>query len=330
MSRSPKRVWSTPGGRWDPQTICRYPDPCIESLDPRFDAYRLGSAAIERLHTGSRWAEGPVWFGDTRQLVWSDIPNDRMLRWREEDGDVSVFRAPAHYSNGNTRDREGRLITCEHGSRSVTRTELDGSVTVLIDRYEGRRLNAPNDVAVHSDGSIWFTDPGYGILGHYEGEEAEFELPTRVYRLDPATGQSTVVADDFDRPNGICFSPDEKRLYVGDTGATHTPGAPSHVRVFDVDGVVRGGEVFAEFAPGLPDGFRTDRDGNLWVAAGWGGEGHDGVHCFAPDGTAIGRIHLPEPGSNLCFGGFRRNRLFVTAGTSLYAVYTNTVGAQTP
>ena len=311
--------------------MCRYPDPCIEQLDPRFARYRLGGAAVERLHTGGRWTEGPVWFGDGRFLVWSDIPNDRMLRWREEDGDVSVFRAPSRHANGNTRDRRGRLITCEHGARRVTRTELDGGITVLIDRFEGRRLNAPNDVTVRSDGSVWFTDPGYGILGHYEGEEAEFELPTRVYRLDPATGAASVVAEDFERPNGICFSPDESRLYVGDTGGTHSPGGPAHIRVFHVGpGGVRGGEVFAEMAPGLADGMRTDRDGNLWVAAGWGGDGYDGVHCFAPDGIPIGRIHLPEPCSNLCFGGARRNRLFMTAGMSLYAVYLNTVGAQWP
>lgn len=303
----------------------------MESLDPRFDALKLGSAAVERLHTGGRWTEGPVWFGDGRFLVWSDIPNDRMLRWREEDGGVSIFRSPARYSNGNTRDREGRLITCEHGSRSVSRTEPDGTITTLIDRYDGRRLNAPNDVAVDARGVIWFTDPGYGILGHYEGEEAEFELPTRVYRLDPASGRASVAAEDFDRPNGICFSPDASRLYVGDTGASHTPGGPRHIRVFRVrENGLDGGEVFADMAPGMADGLRTDRHGNLWAAAGWGGEGYDGVHCFAPDGSLIGRIHLPEPCSNLCFGGARRNRLFVTAGTSLYAVYVNTVGAQWP
>jgi gluconolactonase len=311
--------------------VCRYPDPCVESLDPRFDNYRLGSAAVERLHTGCRWSEGPVWFGDGRYLLWSDIPNDRMLRWREEDGAVSVFRRPAAYSNGNTRDRQGRLVTCEHGTRSVTRTELDGRRTVLIDSFEGRRLNAPNDVAVHSDSSVWFTDPGYGILGHYEGGEAEFELPTRVYRLDPGTGEATVMAEDFDRPNGICFSPDETRLYVGDSGASHTADGPAHVRVFQAAaGEVSGGEVFAEMAPGFPDGLRVDRDGNLWIAAGWGGDGYDGVHCYSPDGTEIGRIHLPEPCSNLCFGGVRRNRIFMTAGTSLYAVYVNTEGAQRP
>ena len=328
MTRPPR--WTTPPGRWS-GAPCRYPDPCVEALDPRFSALTLGGAAVERLHTGSRWTEGPVWFGDGRFLLWSDIPNDRMLRWREEDGSVSVFRAPARYSNGNTRDRQGRLVTCEHGSRSVTRTEPDGTISVLIDRFDGRRLNAPNDVAVAADGSIWFSDPGYGILGHYEGEEGEFELPTRVYRLDPATGEATVAAEDFDRPNGLCFSPDGALLYVGDTGGSHTEGGPRHIRRFHVaGGRLTGGEVFAEMAPGLADGMRTDRHGNLWVAAGWGGEGYDGVHCFAPDGALIGRIHLPETCSNLCFGGARRNRLFMTAGTSLYSLYVNTVGAQWP
>ncbi len=323
-------AWTMPPGRWSGEP-CRYPDPCIEALDRRFGALKLGGASVERLFTGGRWVEGPVWFGDGRYLLWSDIPNDRMLRWREEDGDVSVFRAPSHYSNGNTRDRQGRLVTCEHGSRSVTRTELDGRITTLIEGFEGRRLNAPNDVAVDGQGLIWFTDPGYGILGHYEGEESEFELPTRVYRLDPETGAADVVAEDFDRPNGLCFSPDGTRLYVGDSGASHTPDGPAHVRVFDVSGGrVRGGDVFAEMAPGHPDGIRADRQGNLWVAAGWGGDGYDGVHCFAPDGTLLGRIHLPETCSNLCFGGLRRNRLFMTAGTSLYAVYLNTVGVQWP
>ena len=320
----------TGGAPWrgDP---CRYPDPAVETLDPRFDRYRLGGAALERLFTGARWSEGPVWFGDGRYLLWSDIPNDRMLRWSEESGAVTVFRSPSYHSNGNTRDRQGRLVTCEHATRRVTRTEFDGRVTVLIDEFDGHHLNAPNDVVVKSDGSVWFTDPGYGILGHYEGEEAEFELPTRVYRLDPDSGRATVVAEDFDRPNGLCFSPDESRLYVVDTGASHTPGGPRHVRAFAVDGDrLHGGEVFAEMAPGLADGVRTDRHGNLWAAAGWGGAGYDGVHCFAPDGTPIGRVHLPEPCANLCFGGRRKNRLFMTAGQSLYSLYLNTVGSQWP
>jgi gluconolactonase len=312
--------------------VVRYPDPAIEVLDPRFMRYRLANAAVERLATGGRWTEGPVWFGDGRYLLWSDIPNNRMLRWDEQTGAVSIFRSPSNYSNGNTRDRQGRLITCEHATRRLTRTEHDGRITVLIDRFEGKRLNAPNDVVVRSDGSIWFTDPGYGILMNYEGEQAEFELPRRVYRLDPQTGHATVVADDFDRPNGLCFSPDEKLLYIVDTGVSHTPDGPSHIRVFDVsdDRKLRNGRVFFDMKPGSADGIRTDRDGNLWVAAGWGGAGYDGVHCFTPDGELIGKIQLPEPCANLCFGGLKKNRLFMTAGQSLYSVYVEAVGAQWP
>ena len=318
------------GPRWREQP-CRYPDPAIETVDPRFEKYVLGNAGVERLFTGGRWCEGPVWFGDGRYLLWSDIPNDRILRWTEESGAVSVFRSPSRYSNGHTRDREGRLVSCEHGSRSVTRTEHDGRVTTLADRFEGKRFNAPNDVVVKSDGSIWFTDPGYGILYHYEGEEAEMELPRNVYRVDPLSGKTTLVGDDFDRPNGLCFSPDESLLYVVDTGGSHSPGGPRHIRACEVKGEWLGdSRVFVDMAPGMADGVRMDRDGNVWAGAGWGGEGFDGVHCYAPDGDLIGRIHLPEGCANLCFGGYRKNRLFMAAGQSLYSLYLNAVGLQWP
>ncbi|MBV8397534.1 MAG: SMP-30/gluconolactonase/LRE family protein [Acetobacteraceae bacterium] len=307
----------------------RYPDPRIERLDPRF-IYRQGNAAIERIATGFRWAEGPVYFRDGGFLLFSDIPNNRILRWLEEDGHLSVFRAPSNYANGNTRDRAGRLITCEHDTRRVTRTELDGRITVLIDRFEGKPLNAPNDVVVASDGAIWFTDPGYGIDGPYEGHKAEAELPRNVYRLDPGTGAAAVVAGDFVRPNGLCFSPDESRLYIVDSGISH--GGPAHIRVFTVDGArLRGGRVFAEdFAPGMTDGLRTDVDGNVWCSMGWGDPAEDGVRCYAPDGALIGKVYLPEGCANLCFGGRKKDRLFMCASTSVYGLYLNAEGALVP
>jgi gluconolactonase len=320
------------GNEQEHKSLVVYPDPAVEVIDPRFAKYKVGNAAVERLYTGTRWAEGPVWFADGRYLLFSDIPNNRMLRWLEETGEVSVFRSPSNYSNGNSRDRVGRLITCEHDTRRVTRTEYDGTIKVLMDRFQDKKLNAPNDLAVHSDGAIWFSDPGYGIMSNYEGHKATFELPASVYRLDTKTGEATVVASDLDKPNGLCFSPDEKRLYIVDTGIPKRAGEPRPIRVYDVvDGArLRNGRMFANMSPGSSDGIRCDVDGNLWSAAGWAGEGYNGVHVFAPDGTLIGKIHLPETCANLCFGGAKKNRLFMAASQSLYAIYVETQGAQTP
>ena len=306
----------------------RYPDPRVERLDKRFP--KQGNSGIERIATGFRWAEGPVYFRDGGYLLWSDIPNNRMMRWLEEDGHVSVFRAPSNYSNGNTRDREGRLVTCEHDARRVTRTEHDGRITVVMDGFNGKKLNAPNDVVVASDGAVWFTDPGYGIDGEYEGHKDEFELPAHVYRLDPRTGKASVVADDFMRPNGLAFSPDEKLLYIVDSGTTH--GGPAHIRVFDiVANKLRKSRVFADdFAPGFTDGMRVDVKGNVWCSMGWADPAEDGVRCYAPDGDMIGKVHLPETCANLCFGGKKRNRLFMCGSTSVYALYLDIQGAQLP
>ena len=323
LARAAEQVQKTP---------VLYPDPAVEVIDPRFAKYKVGNAAVERLYTGTRWAEGPVWFGDGRYLLFSDIPNNRILRWLEDTGEVSVFRSPSNFSNGNYRDRQGHLLTCEHDSRRVTRTEYDGTITVLMDSYQGKKLNAPNDLTVHSDGAIWFTDPGYGIMSNYEGHKAAFELPPNVYRLDAKTHEVTVVATDMDKPNGICFSPDEKLLYIVDTGVPKHPTDPHQIRVYDVvDGVrLKNGRMFADMSPGNSDGIRCDVDGNVWSAAGWAGEGYNGVHVFAPDGKIIGKIHLPESCANLCFGGAKKNRLFMAASQSLYSVYVGTEGAQLP
>ena len=311
---------------WQPAQS--YPDPAVITLDPRFDAIKPpGNSAVERLYTGCRWSEGPVWFGDLRCVIWSDIPNNRMLRWDEETGETTIFRKPSRYANGNTRDRQGRLVTCEHGGRQVTRTEHDGTITVICNRYpgvDGKPLNSPNDVVVKSDGSIWFTDPAFGILSNYEGHKAAPELPTNVYRVDGRTGRTTVVAEGVGFPNGLCFSPDENRMYI-----VESRGSPRAILAFDVvdDGTgLANRREFADLKGGSPDGFRCDVNGNLWC--GWGGgEGHNGVAVFAPDGTMIGRILLPERCANLCFGGTARNRLFMAASRSLYAVYVNTEGA---
>jgi gluconolactonase len=319
MDRKLNRDWEEP---------IRYPDPAVEVLDARFRGYVPGSSALERLWSGGRWTEGPVWFGDLKTLIWSDIPNDRMMRWCEETGQTSVFRSPSNNANGNTRDRQGRLITCEHGTRRVTRTEHDGTITVLLDAFDGKRLNAPNDVVVHPDGGIWFTDPGYGIHWHYEGNRAEFELPTCVYRIDPDSGQAAMVCDELEKPNGLAFSPDHQSLYISDTGASHKPGHPRQICVYDViDGVrLANGRQFCDLAPAGPDGFRLDVDGNLWAASAWACPDHDGVQIFAPDGDRIGAIHLPEGVSNLCFGGVKRNRLFMTGSQSIYSLYVETQG----
>ena len=292
-------------------------------LDRRFRYMVQPSAKLDRVATGFRWAEGPVWFSDHQVLLFSDIPNQRMMRLTM-DGELSVFRAPSNFTNGNTRDRQGRLLSCQHGTRSVTRTEIDGTITTLVDSYQGKRLNSPNDLVVRSDGSIWFTDPSYGILGHYEGFKSRQDQAKRnVFRLDPASGTLTSVVDDFEQPNGLAFSPDESLLYVADSGSSHDPDVPSVIRAFRVgpELSLSGGEVFATIDNGLPDGFRVDTDGNVWTSAG------DGVHCFAPDGTLIGKIFVPEAVANLAFGGPKRNRLFITATTSVYAIFVDAQGA---
>jgi gluconolactonase len=298
----------------------------FEILDERFAPLVKTTARVEKLHEGCRWAEGPAYFPAGRYLVWSDIPNDRMLRFDEPTGTVGVFRHPAGYSNGNTVDPKGRLVTCEHGYRRVTRTEHDGRITVIADRYDGKRLNSPNDVVVKSDDSVWFTDPTYGIDSDYEGHKAESEIgASHLYRVDPRSRKVRIAAGDFVRPNGLAFSPDESRLYVSDTGASHVPGGPRHIRVFEVgqDGALSGGEVFATCTAGKFDGFRFDGAGRLWTSAG------DGVHCYDPDGTLIGKVLVPEITANVVFGGFKRNRLFICATTSLYAVLLAVNGAKT-
>lgn len=308
---------------WEPSQ--RYPDPLIRIIDPSFARYRIGSAKVERLATGLRWSEGPVWLGDLRCLLWSDIPNNRIMRWDEVTGTVSIFRQPANNSNGLTRDRQGRLLTCEHLTRRVTRTEYDGSITVIADRFDGKRLNSPNDIVCKSDGSIWFTDPPFGVLGFYEGEKATPELPTNVYRWDPITKQLAVVAGDITRPNGLAFSPDESKLYIVEAGIS-----PRVIRAYDVTDtgskLANPRPLLTAEAGGTPDGFRVDVDGNLWCGWGMGAEGLDGVSIFNPDGKLIGRIDLPERCGNLCFGGRHRNRLFMVASTSVYSLFVNTQG----
>jgi len=305
---------------WQPAQ--RYPDPAIVVLDPSFERYRLALAKVERIAHGMRWAEGPVWLGDSRTLVWSDVPGNCMYRWDEESGAVGVFRKPSNNANGNTRDRQGRIVTCEHLSRRVTRTEPDGRITVLADTYQGKRFNSPNDVVVKSDGSIWFTDPVFGIGGYYEGEKDTPQLPFNVYRID-AKGSITVAAKGINQPNGLAFSPDESLLYVVESRAL-----PRKILAYDVIGGRKLGNrrVAIDAGPGTPDGLRCDIDGNLWCGWGMGQAGLDGVHVFNPAGKLIGRIDLPERCANLTFGGMHRNRLFMAASTSVYALFVNTQG----
>ena len=299
--------------------------PAFAVVDPRSRELAFPNVHLEQLYSGCRWTEGPAWFAAGRYLVWSDIPNDRVMRWDDTDASVSVFRHPAQNSNGHTVDLEGRLVSCEHRSRSVTRTEHDGARTVLASHFEGKRLNSPNDVVVRSDGSVWFTDPTYGIDSDYEGDVAASDIGAqRVYRVDPGSGAIAVAASDFVQPNGLAFSPDESLLYVVDSGLTHRADGPHHVRRFRVgaDGSLAGGEVLATCPAGLYDGLRVDLHGNLWLSAG------DGVHCHGADGALLGKVLVPETVANLCFGGAKRNRLFICATTSLYAIYLNTRAAR--
>jgi gluconolactonase len=311
----------------------RLPDPCIEVLDERFLALRLLSGTVERLHTGCYWAEGPQWFGDGRFLLWSDIPNDRILRWDECTGQVGVFRQPSHHANGLARDRQGRLLACEHGSRRVTRTEHDGTVTVLASHFDGKRLNSPNDIVCARDGSIWFTDPPFGILGWWEGEPATPELPHGLYRIDPESGALAMVADDLRGTNGLAFSPDERVLYVVESRAMPTR------KIWQYD-VVDGGRRLANQrlyvdanGPGAYDGIAVDTQGNVWCGFGSNGaldakaEELDGVVVYDREGRPLAHIHLPERCANLCFGGRHRNRLFMAASHSLYALHVNARGA---
>ncbi len=348
----------------------RYPDPDIVTLDPRFKKYAIGNTPIQRLYHSPNmmWAEGPAWNGVGRYLLWSDIPNNVQMRWLEEDGHVSTFRSPAGNSNGNTFDFQGRQISCEHGNRRVVRYEYDGAVTVLADKFDGKPFNAPNDAVVHPNGDIWFTDPGYGSLMNYEGNKAKSESvqpyqKEAVYRIDGKTQKIEKVTDEIFKPNGLCFSPDYKKLYVADTGASHYPEAPKNIKVWDIveEKKLANGKEFASMKlnynktqtvlhflkdhipepqyekrhkvvgveeAGFADGIRCDVDGNIWASAGWVGDGYDGVHVFEPkEGVRIGQIRLPEICSNVCFGGTKRNRLFMTGSTSLYAVYVETQGA---
>jgi gluconolactonase len=307
---------------WSRLEPVQYPDPNVVALDARFRRYIVGNTVIRRLHIGTLWAEGVAWNGVGKYLVWSDIPNNVQMRWIEDDGRVTTFRNPSGYSNGNTFDYEGRQLSCEHGGRRVVRYEPNGGVTVIAEKVVGKRLNSPNDVVVHPDGGIWFTDPIYGIRGNYEGFKSEQELKEAVYRVDAKTGQIDKVTDEVGQPNGICFSPDYRKLYVADTGM------PRDIKMWDVDGrTLRNGTRLTQLdmpgtgAPSAADGIRCDADGNIWAGA------RPGVQVVTPAGERIGMIRLPETCANVCFGGPRRNRLFMAASQSLYAVYVETSGA---
>ncbi|MDR3531562.1 MAG: SMP-30/gluconolactonase/LRE family protein [Rhodopila sp.] len=310
---------------WQPSE--RYPDPAVQILDPRFARYRVFNSTVERLATGMRWGEGPVWFGDHRVLLWSDIPNNRIMRWSEVTGEVDVFRSNSNLANGNTRDRQGRLVTCEQQTRRVVRTEHDGSITVLADTHKGFRLNSPNDVVVKSDDSIWFTDPPFGIDNNHDGVIAEQELPMNVYRIDPRSGALTAVLEDIPGPNGLCFSPDERLLYLVQSRAKPNRLITAH-RLSGDGTRVDAGEAVIDCDTGTADGIRCDADGNIWCGWGMGSDELDGVMVFASDGTKIGRVALPERCANLCFGGRYANRLFMATGHGLYAVYFHTSGAK--
>ena len=301
----------------------------FEIIDAEFEQCIIGHAKVERLSTGCRWVEGPAYFPAGRYITWSDIPNNRIMRWDETDGTTSIFREPSNNSNGHTVDNQGRLVSCEHLSRRVTRTGFDGKIEIIADNFNGKRLNSPNDVVVKSDDSIWFSDPSYGIMMDYEGERADSEIGAcNVYRWDANTKEITAIKPTFDKPNGLAFSTDEKLLYVSDTGGTHTENGPAHIRCFTLteDGKDVAGEIgnadkpFANCTAGFFDGFRLDTHGRIWTSAA------DGVHCLNTDGKLIGKIQIPEFVSNVCFGGIKKNRLFITATTSLYAVYLNVNG----
>lgn len=332
LAKAQERPWPGP-------PIVRYPDPNVVVLEKAFKKYRITSAVIERVCTGFRWAEGPAWNGAGNYLVWSDIPNNRQMRWLEEDDHTSVFRKPSNYSNGNTFDWHGQQISCEHQARRVVRYEQSGKVTVLADNYNGKPLNGPNDVVVHPDGDIWFSDPGYGATSMYEGGTFPMEVKEAVYRIDGKTGQLQMMTDEMFKPNGLCFSPDYKTLYICDTGITHYDKAPREIRQFDWNGSKLSNSrqflstAFGNYA-GLADGIRADKDGNIWAGIGQGANGSgldgaagDGVYAISPEGVKIGKIILPEICANLCFGGTRRNRLFMAASQSVYSLFVDTSGA---